>query len=79
LESERGGPALEGADGALALLPNSFPVLVLARLTVDQCAQGAKIGAAMLQDAFNRSMSVSQDAGACALLVHALDARAAVL
>jgi GNAT superfamily N-acetyltransferase len=51
-------------------------VMVLARLAIDHRAQGIKLGAAMLQDAVNRAVTVSQNAGVRALLVHALNERA---
>ena len=56
--------------------PDPVPVLVLARLVVDARAQGIKLGAAMLQDAVNRAVAVSRNAGVRALLVHALNDRA---
>ena len=43
-------------------MPDPVPVLVLARLAVDQKAQGIKLGAALLQDAVNRAVAVSQNA-----------------
>ena len=57
-------------------MPNPVPVMVLARLAVDQRSQGIKLGAALLQDAVRRAVSVSQNAGVRALLVHALHDRA---
>lgn len=54
-------------------MPDPVPVLVLARLAVDLDAQGMRLGAALLQDAVKRTLSVSQSAGVRALLVHALD------
>ena len=48
----------------------------LARLAVDHRAQGIKLGASLLQDAVNRAVVVSQNAGVRALLVHALHDRA---
>ena len=57
-------------------MPDPVPVLVLARLAVDRHAQGMQLGAALLQDAVNRAVSVSQNAGVRALLVHALDDKA---
>jgi GNAT superfamily N-acetyltransferase len=39
-------------------------------------AQGIKLGVALLQDAVNRAVMVSQNAGVRALLVHALHDRA---
>lgn len=57
-------------------MPDPVPVMVLARLAVDQRAQGIKLGAALLQDAVHRAVIVSQNAGVRALLVHALHDRA---
>jgi GNAT superfamily N-acetyltransferase len=57
-------------------MPDPVPVMVLARLAVDQRAQGIKLGASLLQDAVNRAVVVSQNAGVRALLVHALHDRA---
>ncbi|MBP6299537.1 MAG: GNAT family N-acetyltransferase [Arenimonas sp.] len=57
-------------------MPDPVPVMVLARLAVDTRAQGNAIGASMLQDAVNRAVAVSQNAGVKALLVHALHDRA---
>ena len=57
-------------------MPDPIPVMVLARLAVDHRAQGSKLGAALLQDAVNRAVVVSHNAGARALLVHALHDRA---
>ena len=53
-------------------MPDPVPVMVLARLAVDRRAQGVKLGASLLQDAVNRAVAVSQNAGVRALLVHAL-------
>lgn len=53
-------------------MPDPIPVMVLGRLAVDCRAQGIKLGAAMLQDAVNRAITVSQNTGVRALLVHAL-------
>lgn len=58
-------------------MPDPVPVLVLGRLAVDRQAQGLKLGAGLLQDAVKRAATVAQHAGVRALLVHALDARAA--
>jgi GNAT superfamily N-acetyltransferase len=57
-------------------MPDPIPVLVLARLAVDVRAQGNAIGVALLKDAVNRAVAVSQNAGVRALLVHALHERA---
>ena len=56
--------------------PDPIPVMVLARLAVDRRAQGLHLGAALLQDAVNRAVAVSQNAGVRALLVHALHEKA---
>jgi len=53
-------------------MPDPVPVMVLARLAVDARAQGMKMGAALLRDAVERCVLVSQNAGVRALLVHAL-------
>lgn len=57
-------------------MPDPVPVMVLARLAVDQRAQGIKLGASLLQDAVKRCALVSQHAGIRAVLVHALHDRA---
>ena len=57
-------------------MPAPAPVMVLARLAVDARAQGMKLGAAMLQDALQRCVLVSQHTGVRAMLVHALNDRA---
>lgn len=57
-------------------MPDPVPVMVLARLAVDQRAQGINLGGSMLQDAVNRAVNVAQNAGVRALLVHALHERA---
>lgn len=57
-------------------MPDPIPVMVLARLAVDRRAQGLHLGAALLQDAVNRAVAVSQNAGVSAILVHALHEKA---
>lgn len=57
-------------------MPDPVPVMVLARLAVDHRGQGIKLGASLLQDAVNRAVVVSQNAGVRALLVHTLHDRA---
>lgn len=57
-------------------MPDPVPVMVLARLAVDQRAHGMQLGASLLQDAVNRAVAVSLNAGVRALLVHALHDRA---
>lgn len=53
-------------------MPDPVPVMVLGRLAVDRRAQGMQLGAALLQDAVHRAITVSQNTGVRALLVHAL-------
>lgn len=57
-------------------MPDPVPVMVLARLAVDARAQSIKLGASLLKDAVERALVVSQNAGARALLMHALNDRA---
>lgn len=57
-------------------MPDPIPVMVLGRLAVDHRAHGNKLGASLLQDAVNRAVVVSQNAGVRAMLVHALHDRA---
>ena len=57
-------------------MPDPVPVMVLARLAVAQHAQGAKLGAALLQDAVSRAVVVAYNTGVRAVLVHALHERA---
>lgn len=57
-------------------MPDPVPVMVLARLAIDRRAQGIQLGAALLQDAVNRTVAVSENTGVRALLVHALHDRA---
>jgi GNAT superfamily N-acetyltransferase len=63
-------------SGVRRNMSDPVPVMVLARLAVDRKAQGLHLGAALLQDAVNRTVAVSQNAGVRALLVHALHEKA---
>ena len=45
-------------------MPDPVPVMVLARLAVDQRAQGIQLGGALLRDAVQRAVAVAQNAGA---------------
>jgi len=58
-------------------MPNPIPVIVLARLAVSVQFHGLGLGAALLQDAANCCQRVAEHAGVRAMLVHALDDRAA--
>jgi GNAT superfamily N-acetyltransferase len=57
-------------------MPEPIPVMILARLAVDQHARGQQLGGALLRDALLRATTVSQSIGVRALLVHALDEHA---
>ena len=50
-----------------------IPILLLARLAVDQSWQGKGLGAALVLDAIRRTLQVADIAGVRALLVHAKD------
>lgn len=63
-------------SGVRRNMPDPVPVMVLARLAVDRRVQGLRLGASLLQDAVNRAVAVSQNAGVRALLVHALHEQA---
>ncbi len=63
-------------SGVRRNMPDPVPVMVLARLAVDRRKHGQHLGASLLQDAVNRAVAVSQNAGVRALLVHALHERA---
>lgn len=63
-------------SGVRRNMPDPVPVMVLARLAVDRRVQGQHLGASLLQDAVNRAVAVSQNAGVRALLVHALHEKA---
>lgn len=58
-------------------MPEHIPVMLLGRLAVDRTLHGGGFGAALLQDALRRCLQVADIAGVRAVLVHALDDRAA--
>jgi GNAT superfamily N-acetyltransferase len=58
-------------------MPEPIPVLLLARLAVDQTVQGHGLGWRLLRDAILRTLQVAEHVGVRALLAHALDQRAA--
>lgn len=64
--------------GAARKLPkHPVPVVLLARLAVDQSAQGKHLGEGLLLDALQRALDLSSDLGIHAVEVHALDDTAA--
>ena len=57
-------------------MPDPIPVMVLGRLAVDQAWKQTGLGRGLLKDAVLRTLTVSQQAGVKALLVHALSEEA---
>ena len=53
--------------------PNPVPVMMLGRLAVDERHPKKGIGPAMLKEAMQRTLEISQSAGVRALMVHAID------
>jgi len=58
-------------------LVDPVPVVLLARLAVDQTAQGQGLGGALVRDAFAKILAATETVAAFAVLVHALDDEAA--
>ena len=56
--------------------PEEIPCILLARLAVDERAQGRGVGAALLKDAIERCYRLSREVGAAALSVHCRDEQA---
>ena len=54
-----------------------IPVVILARLAVTRSMHGQGIGAGLLQDAIQRTVAISEQAGVRALLTHPIDEAAA--
>ena len=68
----------DGVRGWLARnTPAQIPVLLLGTLAIDERYQGNGLGWRLLQDALERSLSVSAQVGARALVVDPLDENAA--
>lgn len=66
----------DSTGGVRRNMPDPIPVMVLARLAIDHSAQGKQLGGALLKYAVLRALSVSENAGVRALLVHALHEKA---
>lgn len=64
-------------EASRKLPKHPIPVILLARLAVDQSAQGKRLGEGLLLDAFQRSLDLSGNLGAHAVEVNALDDSAA--
>ena len=58
---------------AKGLARHPVPVMILARLAVDQTFQGKGLGRALLKDALRRTLMAADIAGIRAVLVHAKD------
>lgn len=61
------------SEATRKLPKHPIPVILLARLAVDQSAQGKRLGEALLLDALQRSLDLSEKLGAYAVEVDALD------
>ena len=57
--------------------PDPIPVVLLARLAVDKTEQGQGLGKALLKDALKRAYAGAEIIGGRAILVHAIDKKAA--
>lgn len=58
-------------------LPNQIPVAIIGRLARDENYKGQGLGQDLLQDALKRILAVSRMIGVRAVLVHAIDEKAA--
>jgi len=57
-------------------MPDPIPVVVLARLAVDQAYQGRKIGRGLMRDAAMRVLAAASEIGIRGLVVHAISQEA---
>lgn len=72
-----GAIGLEAATGALKRnMPDPVPVMVLARLAIDQQYQGKGLGKALVKDALLRIEKAADIAGIRGVAVHAMSERA---
>jgi GNAT superfamily N-acetyltransferase len=72
-----GSIAREEAPGSIRRnMPDPIPAIITGRLAVDHRYQGAGIGKGLLKDALARAIHVSEQIGARALIVHALNEQA---
>lgn len=72
--------AVQHADAPAKIrrnMPDPIPVMLMGRFAVDVSVQGRGLGRALLKDAILRTLNAAEIAGLRALLVHALDERAA--
>lgn len=66
-------PSVAASRIVKGLARHPVPVMILARLAVDQSHQSAGLGRALLKDALLRTVQVADIAGIRAVLVHAKD------
>ena len=73
-----GSVALQEAPSRIAkgLARHPIPIILLARLAVDQTAQSAGLGKALLRDALLRIVQAADSIGGRAIVVHAKNERA---
>jgi GNAT superfamily N-acetyltransferase len=57
-------------------MPNPLPVLLLGRLAIDQRYHNQGLGQALLRDAMIRAVTIANDTGVFAILLHALSEQA---
>lgn len=58
-------------------MPEPIPLILLGRLAADSRQQGSGLGGGLLRDAIQRTLTVADSIGVRALVVHAVDERAA--
>jgi GNAT superfamily N-acetyltransferase len=66
-------PSTAASRVVKGLARHPVPVMILARLAIDQKHQGAGLGTALLKDALLRTLQAADIAGIRAVLVHAKD------
>ena len=72
-----GGITLQDAPGRFSRnMPNPIPVVVLARLAVDQAYQGRWLGRALFRDSAQRVVNAADVIGIRGVVVHALSEQA---
>lgn len=57
-------------------MPNPLPVLILGRLAIDKKYHNNGLGSALLRDAMIRSVTIAENTGIFAILIHSLSEQA---
>lgn len=57
-------------------MPDPIPVMILGRFAIDKKYQNPGLGSALLKDAIERTLVVSEQAGTRALIAYALNQKA---